>query len=161
MNEYTYQNGAIHEDNHKELTIHVSGKTDIAALMKAFMAEDVTDVEEVTENAETPPTAKNEKHSSAIPFSALVTNPSRADVVLKKLHELVERPGRPKTIIMPVRAAMDAGAISRPTWEQFCTEFGKDRVRSKSSLTDYLCDTYTYVGGDFDSMKEIFRSLMQ
>lgn len=113
------------------------------------------------ENTVTPSTAMYEKRSSAVPFSALVTNPSKAVVVLEKLHELVDRPGKPKTIIMPVRAAMDAGAISRPTWEQFCTEFGKDRVKCKSSLTDYLCDAYTYVGGDFESMKETFRLLIQ
>lgn len=107
------------------------------------------------------PPEKDYNTSSSVPFSALVTNPSRTDEILKKLHELVERPGKPKTIIMPIRAAMDAGAISRPTWEQFCAEFGKDRVRSKSSLTDYTNENYIYVGNDFESMKETFRLLMQ
>lgn len=107
------------------------------------------------------PPEKDYNTSSSVPFSALVTNPSRTDAILEKLHELVERPGKPKTIIMPIRAAMDAGAISRPTWEQFCAEFGKDRVRSKSSLTDYTNENYIYVGNDFESMKETFRLLMQ
>ena len=107
------------------------------------------------------PSEKDYNTSASVPFSALVTNPLRTDAILKKLHELVERPGKPKTIIMPIRAAMDAGAISRPTWEQFCTEFGANRVKSKSSLTDYTNENYNFVGNDFESMKATFCSLMQ
>lgn len=51
MSNYTYADGAIHNDHHKEMTINVSGKTDIAALMKAFMADDEELVEEVQETA--------------------------------------------------------------------------------------------------------------
>lgn len=49
MSKYYYADGAIHHDHHKEMTINVSGKTDIAALMKAFMAEDAEEVEEDVE----------------------------------------------------------------------------------------------------------------
>ncbi len=52
MSNYTYTDGAIHNDHHKEMTINVSGKTDIAALMKAFMADDAEVVEEVQETAQ-------------------------------------------------------------------------------------------------------------
>ena len=52
MSNYTYADGAIHNDHHKEMTINVSGKTDIAALMKAFMADDAEGVEEVQETAQ-------------------------------------------------------------------------------------------------------------
>lgn len=48
MSKYYYADGAIHHDNHKEMTINVSGKTDIVALMKTFMADDMEDAEEVT-----------------------------------------------------------------------------------------------------------------
>lgn len=47
MSNYTYADGAIHNDHHKEMTINVSGKTDIAALVKAFMADDAQNAEEV------------------------------------------------------------------------------------------------------------------
>ena len=47
MSNYTYADGAIHNDHHKEMTINISGKTDIAALVKAFMADDTQDAEEV------------------------------------------------------------------------------------------------------------------
>lgn len=49
MSIYNYQEGAIHNDNHKEMTVNVSGKTDIAALVKAFMADDIEDAEGVKE----------------------------------------------------------------------------------------------------------------
>ena len=52
MSNYNYADGAIHNDHHKEMTINVSGKTDIAALMKAFMADDAEVVEEVQETAQ-------------------------------------------------------------------------------------------------------------
>ena len=52
MSNYTYADGAIHNDHHKEMTINVSGKTDIAALMKAFMADDAEMVEEVQETVQ-------------------------------------------------------------------------------------------------------------
>lgn len=48
MSNYTYADGAIHNDHHKEMTVHVSGKTDMAALIRAFMTEEVMDVKEVT-----------------------------------------------------------------------------------------------------------------
>ena len=52
MSKYFYTEGAIHHDHHKEMTINVSGKTDIAALMRAFMAEDTVEVEEVQETTQ-------------------------------------------------------------------------------------------------------------
>ena len=47
MSTYIYEDGAIHNDHHKERTINVSDKTDIAAMVKAFMADDAQDAEEV------------------------------------------------------------------------------------------------------------------
>ena len=47
MSTYIYEDGAIHNDHHKEMTINVSDKTDIAAMVKAFKADDAQDAEEV------------------------------------------------------------------------------------------------------------------
>ena len=47
MSTYIYEDGAVHNDHHKEMTINVSDKTDIAAMVKAFMADDAQDAEEV------------------------------------------------------------------------------------------------------------------
>ena len=68
MSNYTYADGAIHNDHHKEMTINVSGKTDIAALMKAFMAEDAEVVEEVQEEM---------KEASSNPLEGIKTSPHK------------------------------------------------------------------------------------
>ena len=49
MSKYVYANGAIHNDHHKEWTLNISGKTDVVALMRAMMRENVEDVVEVEE----------------------------------------------------------------------------------------------------------------
>ena len=51
MSTYIYEEGATHNDHHKEMTIHVSDKEDIAALVKAFMADDAEEVKEVSADA--------------------------------------------------------------------------------------------------------------
>ena len=52
MSTYIYEKGANHYDHHKEMTINVSGKADVAALVKAFMADDAEEVEEVQDTAQ-------------------------------------------------------------------------------------------------------------
>ena len=52
MSTYIYEDGAIHHDHHKEMTINVSDKADIAALVKAFMADDAEEVEEVQDTSQ-------------------------------------------------------------------------------------------------------------
>ena len=52
MSKYFYADGANHYDHHKEMTINVSNKADIAALVKAFMADDAEEVEEVQDTAQ-------------------------------------------------------------------------------------------------------------
>jgi hypothetical protein len=99
-----------------------------------------------------------EKMSS---FSLLVSKPDCAEAVLMKLHELVDRQSEPRNVVMPIRAAMEAGVISRPTWVQFCTEFGAHKLSSKSSLTKYTGDSYAYFGEDFWVMKEEFKILLR
>ena len=52
MSTYIYEDGAIHHDHHKDMTINVSDKADITALVKAFMADDAEEVEEVQDTAQ-------------------------------------------------------------------------------------------------------------
>ena len=44
MSTYIYEDGATHHDHHREMSLNVSGKTDLAALMRAFMSDDAEDV---------------------------------------------------------------------------------------------------------------------
>lgn len=93
-------------------------------------------------------------------FAVLVTQPDKAGAILERLHSLVDRQSRPHAVMMPIRAAMEAGAISRPTWGQFCAEFGDNKVSSKSLLAKYISKDYSYPGEDFIETVELFRRIM-
>jgi hypothetical protein len=69
-------------------------------------------------------------------FKSLVTKPECADKVVRRLHELSDGKLKPKDMLMPFRAAIEAGAIRRPTWAEYGSEFGFKRT-SKTSLSDY------------------------
>ena len=96
-------------------------------------------------------------------FAALVPKPEKADVVLKRLHELVKRKKQPKDITMPIRAAIDAGAISRPTWGEFCKEFEFNTNSTwKSAYSNYTNPNKTpYEDAAFETMKNEFIRLIQ
>lgn len=90
-----------------------------------------------------------------------VTRPDKADAVIALLHELADRQSKPRDIAMPVRAAMDAGAISRPTWEQFCAEFGEGKISSKSLFYNYTNENYRYEGQAFERTKQMFADILE
>lgn len=99
--------------------------------------------------------------NSTSPFTPAVIDTTKADAVIALLRQLMEGKTKPKDVLMPVRAAMDAGVIRRPTWEEFCQEFGSYRLKSKTSFSDYTNpDKSPYTGADFQMMKEKFRQLM-
>ena len=99
--------------------------------------------------------------NSISPFTPAVIDTTKADAVIALLRQLMEGKTKPKDVLMPVRAAMEAGVIRRPTWEEFCQEFGSYRLKSKTSFSDYTNpDNSPYTGADFQMMKEKFRQLM-
>ena len=115
------------------------------------------DYEEVAdEMAETP--VKEEGHKRAFAFA--VVNLAKVDAIVGLLCQLMEGKTKPKDVMMPVRAAIEAGVIRRPTWEEFCNEFSKDRIKSKASFSDYTNpEKMPYNGADFETMKEAFKAL--
>lgn len=100
------------------------------------------------------------KGKECSPFALLVRKPDSVDAVLQQLHELVDRQSEPCEVVMPIRAAMEAGVIGRPTWGQFCAEFGKDKLSSKSSLSKYTGEGYAYYTADFQMMVKSFLKFM-
>ena len=89
-----------------------------------------------------------------------VVNAAKVDEVVHLLAQLMEGKTKPKDVLMPVRAAMDAGVIRRPTWEEFRGEFGKEKLKSKSSYSDYTkLENQPYSGNDFETMKAAFEAL--
>ena len=71
MSKYVYADGAIHHDHHKEFTLNISGKTDVIALMREMMRDDVEDVVEVEEEI------KNSISENTIQEKQEVINPHK------------------------------------------------------------------------------------
>ena len=122
------------------------------------LEKEFADFEEVVdETAEAP--VKEEEHKRA--FASAVVNVAKVDAVVSLIRQLMEGKTKPKDVLMPVRAAMDAGVIRRPTWGEFCQKFGSYRLKSKTSFSDYTNpDKSPYTGADFQMMKEKFSQLM-
>lgn len=93
-------------------------------------------------------------------FSKIVTYPAKQETVINRLHELMDRQTLPKAIVMPIRAAIEAGAIRRPTWTEFCAEFGNKKMKSKASFSKYTESSYQYEGENFKVMIDDFRALV-
>lgn len=163
---YHYEPGAIHNDHHKEINIGSVPERAIGDIIKNFFKDDAEEAEfeEIAKDDEVeqseqdnPPSSLN----SASPFTPAVIDTTIADAVITLLRQLMEGKTKPKDVLMPVRAAMEAGVIRRPTWEEFCQEFGSWRLKSKTSFSDYTNpDKSPYTGADFQMMKEKFRQLM-
>ena len=163
---YHYEPGAIHYDHHKEINIGSVPERTLSEIIKNFFKDDAEDAEyeEVRKDhkveqseQDNPPSSLN----STSPFTPAVIDTTKAVAVIALLRQLMEGKTKPKDVLMPVRAAMDAGVIRRPTWEEFCQEFGSYRLKSKTSFSDYTNpDKSPYTGADFQMMKEKFRQLM-
>ena len=95
-------------------------------------------------------------------FKKLVTKPECADKVVTRLHELSDGKQKPRDLLMPMRAAMEAGALRRPTWAEYMSEFGSKRT-SKTSLSDYTDPTKNKFEDEpqFWVMVEEFRRLIR
>ena len=57
--------------------------------------------------------------------------------LMKKLKDSMEGKEKPKSIMMPIRAAMDAGVLRRPTYEDVVKAFNIGDKVAKSSYNDY------------------------
>jgi hypothetical protein len=128
--------------------------------MRPMMDDDYAAMEKQACGSTSTAKAQKKPKKTKNSFAEAVVNTAKVDEVVRLLKELMEGKTKPRDVMMPVRAAMDAGVIRRPTWEEFRGEFGKDRLKSKTSLSDYTnLDNQPYVGTDFDAMKLAFEKL--
>ncbi len=95
-------------------------------------------------------------------FKTLAFSPECADKVISRLHVLMADKIKPRDVLMPLRAAIEAGAIRRPTWAEFISEFGS-KIASKSSLSGYTDPTKDIYGDDpqFGAMVDDFRQIIR
>ena len=95
-------------------------------------------------------------------FKKLAFSPECADKVISRLHVLMKGKLKPRDVLMPLRAAIEAGAIRRPTWAEFISEFGM-KLASKTSLSDYTDPTKDKYGDDpqFLALVDDFRQMIR
>ena len=95
-------------------------------------------------------------------FKTLAFSPECADKVISRLHVLMADKIKPRDVLMPLCAAIEAGAIRRPTWAEFISEFGS-KLASKSSLSGYTDPTKDKFGNDpqFLEMVKDFRQMIR
>lgn len=105
---------------------------------------------------------KPEKKAAASDFDDLCLYKEKGYILTSKLQELISGKTSKRLIVMPIRAAMDAGVLSRPTYEQFLAAFNLDpKVVSKSSYNNYTnTEHYKYFGDDFEAVKGIVREAL-
>jgi hypothetical protein len=84
-----------------------------------------------------------------------------AERVVTKITELINMESKPKNIIRPIRAAIDAGVLHRPSWDAFVEEYGPNKVSSKSSFNDYTNpETEPYTGTSYHTLVDVFKQLL-
>ena len=86
----------------------------------------------------------------------------RADEIIAILNEMIDGCTEAKDVVKPIRAAMDAGIIDRPSWPIFIAEFPEAKC-GKSSLErrtnpddDYYRIKYK---GTYEDLVEYFANL--
>ena len=104
---------------------------------------------------------QKQTNEKIVSFVLVVTNAACPEKVIARLHELMDERTSPKDVMMPIRAAFDAGVIRHPTWSEFCAEFGSSKLKSKTSFNDYLNVSYKYDGESFKVMVENFRAFLE
>lgn len=93
------------------------------------------------------------------PGCPFVKEPSQTDVILSKIREYQSVKKKPKDLAMPVRAAIDAGVIKRPTLKEYEEVKGFAKI-AKSSFEDYTnpCKQ-PYNDSAYNGMVEVFKKL--
>jgi hypothetical protein len=86
----------------------------------------------------------------------------RADQIIAILHKMIDGCTEARDVVKPIRAAIDAGVIDRPSWPVFLAEF-PNAVCAKSSFerrTNPDDDYYRVkCKGTFEALVEYFASL--
>lgn len=96
---------------------------------------------------------------SSTSFLGIVKCPGKEDIIIKLIKSYMKNAITPKDVLMPIRAAMDAGVLRRPSWNEFCSVFGDKVIKSKSSLTTYTGPGYTYIGASYNELVKKFKEL--
>lgn len=91
-----------------------------------------------------------------------VIKPEIADAVVNRITGLIGYEEKPKNIMRPIRAAMDAGVLHRPSWDAFTYEYGEDKIKSSTSFNDYTNpDKQPYYGESYQTLVDDFKTYLE
>ena len=90
-------------------------------------------------------------------FASYVINKDKAKEVVTLLHQFIDGKNKPQAASIPIRAAIDAKKLLKPTWEIYNNEF----PNCKNSRTSFE----KYTGASFDTTvdfkgKEIYKEMV-
>ena len=89
-----------------------------------------------------------------------IIDANKTEEILEKIRKYTKGKSNPRDIMMPIRAAIDAGVINRPTFVQLQQVFRDFCPKSKSSVSNYTNpDIQPYFGEAYRIMIEDFKSI--
>lgn len=96
-------------------------------------------------------------------FASYVINKDKATAVLNLLHQYIDGKKQPQTATMPVRAAIDAKKLHKPTWEIYHKEFPNCK-NSRTSFEKYAGASFnvtaSFRGKDiYEEMVKVFMAI--
>ena len=75
-------------------------------------------------------------------FTSSLVDMRKASMVISLLYELTKGRRNAKTILCPLRAAIDAGVLDKPSYKDFINVFGCEDIVSKSKYSEFLSQKY-------------------
>ena len=88
-----------------------------------------------------------------------INTASMAGTIIAKIREYQSGKTKPKDVSMPIRAAIDAGVIRRPTYEEYCCIKTFANI-PKSSFSEYTNpDKTPYYGEAYEAIVDYFKTL--
>lgn len=95
--------------------------------------------------------------ASVFPF---INDSKNADLILSKIKKYQSGKTKAKDLAMPVRAAIDAGVIRRPSFCEYDDVEGFAKI-PKSSLSDYTKpDLHPYDGAAYENIVKEFKNIV-
>ena len=75
-------------------------------------------------------------------FTSTLVDLRKASMVISLLYELTKGRKTAKSILCPLRAAIDAGVMDKPSYKDFVEVFGCENIVSKSKYSEFLNPKY-------------------
>lgn len=103
------------------------------------------------------PMSEEQNTSKTYPF---VSNTSKTNEIIKLIGSFMHGKTSPRDVMMPIRAAINAGMIRRPTYGELQQAFPDRCPKSKASVSSYTKpDDNPYTEEAFAKMVEAFRNI--